>query len=814
MSYTGSSSADARTTPAGRRWPAALSLVCVVLFAALMHWPIFVQGKTASAFDLSYFTFIAYRNQRPSDLERASNGLFSDPVLLFDVWDKAMYEGRLEPPWVWNPYAGCGSPLLANGQSAPFYPLKLIAYAPFGVHGGIGVLCFLKMLLAGLFMWAYMRALGAGYVGRTLGALAFMACGFLVAWLLWSMSSAAIMLPVVLLGCEWLVGRRTRRGIVLIAAATALGLLAGHPETSFHIAFVSGVYLIARLTFARRRDETETPWRLGTFAKPLGALAAATMLGAAVAGVQVVPTVEGIGQSALRGERIAKAESRSSRPVPWYGNTRRMHRDVLAQLVPNTWGNPSKHSHWWGGPANYNSSAAYAGIGVALLAVFAWRYWRRDARIRVLCVLQALALGFVFGLPLIEQTVGRLPLFEMAANRRFLLVLCFTNAAMAGLVLEHALAERRLSIPSIAWMALIVLVFAALVIDDYRDRFAQNPHDWIRAYGRRQVAHFAGFLVPWLALLFLPRMKLVVRAAAVGALGLVWGTDAYLTHFAYSPFIDPGQIYPTTPAIEFLQAQEAPVRALPLDGELGPNVTTLYGVQDARIYDAIVYAPYETFLERLGCTGPWHVVDEPDMRLCSVAGIRWIYARPEWAAPDWPLELRYEDNLTKIYENTDALPLAYVSRQWQEVGSPGEAYDLLTADDGAWRSTTAVELRGAHAPEPSVLDETAAHTPVKIAEHRPHRVTLDLDGETTGLLVLSDCYYPGWTARVDGERRPIHRANGTFRGIFVDAGDRQVVFTYEPASFRYGLALTVAGLIVLVAVAVAPRLRSRRHSAA
>lgn len=804
---------DSKT--ARRRWALA-SLACVVAFAALMHWPVFVQGKTVSSFDLSYFRFNAYRDQRPPELKRASNNLLSDPVQLFNVWDPAMYEGPLEPPWLWNPYAACGSPLLANAQSAPFSPLKALAYAPAGVRWGFGLHCFLKMMLAGLFMWAYMRALGAGVLGRTLGALAFMTCGFMVVWLQWIHTNVGMLLPLVLLGCEHLARGKLRAGFLYIAAATGLGLLGGHPETSFHIALAAGVYLVLRLMLWPSRPRRA---RLRLTGAGVGVLVVATAVGAMVSGIQLVPTVDATRFSVVAKQRAVSGERARARAAErggirrFLGDPEYIHNEVLVYLVPYTWGKPQQGLAWLPS-SNYNERAAYAGIGVMLLAALGWRYVARDRRLVALGVLQLLSLGFILKVPLVEATLGRLPLLDIAANKRLLLVFSFANAAMAGLVFEHLWKAKKFSRATLVWMALILAAFLWLVLRDYAARFASSSQAWMRAYGLRQLLHFVVFLAPWAVVLFLWRMRAALRTAvAAGLIGLV-AVDVYLTYFGYNPFIRPEQIYPSTPAIEFLQAQEAPVRVLPLDKQLGPNSATIYGLGDPRIFDALRSISCEEFLTRLGAEGTWHIIDEPNMRLCAVAGVRYVYAPVEWSPPSTAnLELVYEDELSRIYENHDALPPAYVSHAWRQVASPDEAYDALAADEFPWQSCVTVEGQGDSKTEPGSGGEPRPHVGAQIVERRPQRVTIEIPQDGGGLLVLSDTFYPGWKAFVDGERRPIHRANGTFRGVFIDPGDRQVIFTYEPASFRYGLMLTVAGLVALVGVAVAPRLWALRRRA-
>ena len=78
---------------------------------------------------------------------------------------------------------------------------------------------------------------------------------------------------------------------------------------------------------------------------------------------------------------------------------------------------------------------------------------------------------------------------------------------------------------------------------------------------------------------------------------------------------------------------------------------------------------------------------------------------------------------------------------------------------------------------------------------------MTLADSTGGILVLSDTYYPGWRAFVDGVERPILRANHVFRAVVVPTGAREVVFSYEPDSFRYGLLVSVAAAALWLGLA-------------
>jgi uncharacterized membrane protein YfhO len=77
---------------------------------------------------------------------------------------------------------------------------------------------------------------------------------------------------------------------------------------------------------------------------------------------------------------------------------------------------------------------------------------------------------------------------------------------------------------------------------------------------------------------------------------------------------------------------------------------------------------------------------------------------------------------------------------------------------------------------------------------------------TGGLLVLKDVYNAGWYATLNGRDVPILRVNGLVRGVFVPApGSYTVRFSYRPATFTYGLYLSLASAALLLLLLVTTR---------
>src|SRR5262249_16918010 len=92
---------------------------------------------------------------------------------------------------------------------------------------------------------------------------------------------------------------------------------------------------------------------------------------------------------------------------------------------------------------------------------------------------------------------------------------------------------------------------------------------------------------------------------------------------------------------------------------------------------------------------------------------------------------------------------------------------------------------------PLVADLPSDADVVRWMTYEPNRLELEVTVAASGLLVLSEVYYPGWTARVDHFPAEVYRANGFLRAVPVEKGTHRVTLSYSPASVRWGAILSV-----------------------
>jgi hypothetical protein len=87
---------------------------------------------------------------------------------------------------------------------------------------------------------------------------------------------------------------------------------------------------------------------------------------------------------------------------------------------------------------------------------------------------------------------------------------------------------------------------------------------------------------------------------------------------------------------------------------------------------------------------------------------------------------------------------------------------------------------------------------IKLIKYLDKEICLDLKNDSSGFLVVSDTFYPGWKAFVDGKEEKIFRANNTMRAVFVKEGVHKVRFLYDPLSVKLGFSFSLISFTVIL----------------
>jgi hypothetical protein len=152
----------------------------------------------------------------------------------------------------------------------------------------------------------------------------------------------------------------------------------------------------------------------------------------------------------------------------------------------------------------------------------------------------------------------------------------------------------------------------------------------------------------------------------------------------------------------------------------------------------------------------------------------------------------------RLYDNPDVLPRAFVVGSYRIARDEKESLALLAGGDFR-PSREAILFEN-----PGIVPHDSLRASVAIVASQANEMTLESRSSDPGLLVLSDTYYPGWEAEVDGRGAHVLRANHTMRAVAVPAGTHTVRFVFRPQSVRAGFFLSLAGIASLILMGAFP----------
>jgi hypothetical protein len=224
------------------------------------------------------------------------------------------------------------------------------------------------------------------------------------------------------------------------------------------------------------------------------------------------------------------------------------------------------------------------------------------------------------------------------------------------------------------------------------------------------------------------------------------------------------------------------------NGELLAHITQEMNQGSENGVQSFFFAPIS---DSAGQTFVWGLDGPNDLALCHDEE-----ERPQYTAFATWLQDKGTMQGVRVYENPNVLPRAFMVHN---IVQQSEDQVLETLQDPAfnWYRSAIVEDK---IPDQQLAQLTGTAAPsqsqVAITGYDLHQVTVSADGPAAGLLVLSDAFYPGWSATVDGQPAPVYRVDGALRGVFVPAGSHNVRFSFRPTTLTASLALLVISLLV------------------
>ena len=718
------------------------------------------------------------------------------------VTNRAYSAGELP---LWNPYASAGAPHAANMQSAAFDPLLLaVNLHPTQRTWDLSIIGAFVLGAAAAYLFA--RVLGMWALAAVVTSAAFSLSGwfFLYSNNGWSRSYAY--LPLLFLLVELTLRTRRLVPVFALGVVVAGNIYVGMPEASVVIIGSAAVYAIARLVQERRRVPLGISLlRLGG-AGLLGVMLAAPLL---LLFLQYEPLSFNIHKS---------GSGTGAQTDPQWG--------LLNWLVPFFQEKTRSMTvrNWIG-----------VAVGISALVGMCGRAETKRLHGWLFAALAAAVLLKIYEFRVFDW-VGRLPVVERIVFPTFgAPVASFALAVLAGIgvnVLWRRDLELKRFVGVLATAAMLLAIFVptgdrwSVITSATREHLAAV---WGRGAVFAALAVAAVLVGWWLGQRF---GAVLLAAVVVAELFVLAPTDIYPKRG--DPYVPPAW----TQYVRTAFGKEPDARVFGLDGTLYPNTAGALGLQDIRGLDALYVERYLRYVRTFvaphasdrftGTELPVVFRNNPMLDALAVRAILSQHA----LAPGPGLRLVGRNSHMRVYENSNAYPRAWVVHDVHLSTDEDGAFRYLQQRshrrDGAYivdrfdpRNEAVVEAGGTHIePTLQALEggrtscASAAGNEVTVERYSAESVELLVNAGCQGLLVLPDVYFPGWTATVNGEGRPIYATDGAFRGVTVPKGASRVELHYAPRAFPIGIAVACCGLIAFLAVGGLSlwRRRSRNRS--
>jgi hypothetical protein len=713
----------------------------------------------------------------------ADFALYFFPLKKF-IHDHLLKTGSLP---FWNIYQFSGTPLIANIQASLFYPLGFLYYLLTPERAYV-YSTVMHVMLGGVFMYGFMRALPVSPSASFVSTVIFSFNGFFMGHLYaghLTFVQNYVWVPFIF----YFVMRFSRERLLVYAVCGGLLLgiqiLGGFPQISFYTILSSFLYLLfSSVMFFRRRaynDISTMPLGIGIF----------VLLGFSVAAVQLFPTLEFTTLSTRAGGvSYQMATYDSLNP-----------KELLAFFIPDIFGNAVDGTYWRSSEVwHFWETCGYVGILPLLLALVKTK--NVELR-RIKCffgMLAGLALFLALGkynplYPLVYRLPG-FPSFRIPAQIIFLYV--FGMATLAGIGMQEAREDawkfnRGSVLLFIGIGALLCLFMVALYLTPFQffllflKKFSEGPvaHANLASLYERvtgSVCKSAFLFAASLLLLFGSKNKPSLRSYLNILAPLIIAVDLFVFG---SQFVRPTEIW-TPPekeeAISEFPRNPVQGRVITTGDLFSANDGVRYGFPSILGYDPLVTRRYVYYiLSSQGYPPNDHVVNlgsisQPESKLLKLLHVKKIFFNG--AVKDSDNDLPYANIVSSV-----------------SIKRPDEILPFMKSDQFDPRKMVLLEQNKQRnnslepITEPLVWD-------CSVLDYHYESISMKASVNQPGYLVLSEIYYPGWYATVDGKKAEILCGNYMFRVIPLGKGMHEIRLKFISWPFRIGALVSLLAIIV------------------
>jgi len=745
-------------------------------------------------------------------VERDLAGFFIPPKYLWVSLVKS-----LQLP-LWNPYNYSGIPLIATLQPGVFYPPHIFyLFLPF--HVVWNWLIILHFVLAGTTIFLFLRYLKTSNTGAFIGGIVFMLSGYLLSVhnLLPHLFSVS-WFPLIIMFFIKAMDEKKTRYIAYTSICLSMQFLAGAPEIVMMT--VSVLFLFALFIFLFQHGQSQ---RIHMRVLCFMVVICVFFL---ISSVQLIPFYE------LSRYSIRKGGLPYHEAITWSF----AWKDFVQFFLPNPYGYLQSDAKYW---ANQSwLKTVYLGICPFILSIF--YFASRDRRRLVFFALMVLSFIFALGgnTPIYKVLYHIPPFNSVRYPVKFLFLFFFVMAMTSGLGYDKLkqgikdMDEKTGKIIQLIFYTGFVFAVGWGIVNIFNDGIKKlfelynikpdgfNDIDF-NIHNIKRFFLFSFFF----CVMLLVCLRIRYKKTALFFLIAILTADLFFANYGYYKLAQWNEYMEKNPFEEKIKNNEFKryivtpktkdiFSLYPEDKKImAPAYSALSGLYTESGMEVMRIAHYELFTNILYGTKSI----EEAKRFFDVAGIGYVISLNEIKDRDFELldsmtvektNLKNVDDDTKdvfvrLYRYKDVPERFLLFEKAIFVHDTQTAVEKMQDRGIDLRSNLIIihdnkKHKDLYESKGNEGIDKVKKARLEILSYTPNKIEITCETEKDMFLYISDTFYPGWKAYVDGKNTELYRANIAFRAVEVPKGRHTIVFKYVPFSFYMGIALSILGIAFLV----------------
>lgn len=752
-----------------------------VLLTVVLFWQFFIKGLAPfpGNFMLAWYEPWKTDNMQNGTITIAHKPVVHDafrqlyPFKVLGMENIAQFKLPL-----WNPYNGSGQPLFATGHMGYLNPLNLLYFIT-NPEIAWSLQVIIQPFLIGTSVFYFCRTLKLTKLGSILAGVSFMFSGFIITRTLYNDYNFAIfgMILSIIVIEKFLILKS--KIIFALPFLIFLIITSTQPQIiAYSLIFIICYFLFRLWTTDNKNYKSISLTFLILF-----------FLGIGFSAIQILPTFELY--------QLSNLTVLSSRFIFDRFLLPPIH--LFSLFIPNYFGNQATYNYW--GAGDYIESIVSIGL---IPCFFAFINLSKKMKLRnvetfffatilitIILAIKSPFTSFIYSLPV--------PVFSTGIPSRIFMLTAFSISVLSGfglskiinLKLNKSLIIQFLIFGLVPFLILLITLALFATNASCNNPIVTN----CRTVALRNTLLEVGIFILALTLFFVYlRMKKTLGGLLLPAIILLVVLSGIYNAQKFLPFSKLSTFKPENELIDKIREIDGYERFAGLgDAKINSNFATYFRFYDNDYYDPlyikrygelVAYANGETNLKRSDVE-----VNSDRGRLFELTGTKYLIYRNNgknnlhftnivWKNDKW------------IIAKIDALPRTYIVKDFQ-IKQNREILKALF--DSNFDPRLAVILEESPTLKPK-KDINASSS--EIVEYKNEKVVIETETNDSGILVLSDNFYPGWKAYVNGKETKIFRANYTFRAIEIPPGKNIVEFVLKPESIKWSTIITIISFLI------------------